>query len=156
MSALDRKKGEKAMDTELYEKDFYEWAMENSKLMRLGRLSEIDVENIAEELESMGKSEKRAFINRLALLLAHLLKWQFQPGLRSKSWRYSIKEQRTGLLDLLEDSPSLSHDIETKVKKSYSKALIIVAKQTGLDEDIFPRSCPYSFAQAVDDNFWPE
>ena len=144
------------MSAELYEKAFYEWAMQNAQLMRMGKLSEIDVENIAEELESMGKSEKRAFINRLAVLISHLLKWQFQPGMRSKSWKYSIKEQRTSLLDLLEDSPSLRHDIEPKLKKAYSKALMIAAKETGLDEGSFLRACPYTFDQAVDDSFWPE
>ena len=144
------------MDTGLYERDFYAWAMQNAHLMRLGKLSEIDVQNIAEELESMGKSEKRAFMNRLAVLIAHLLKWQFQPEIRSSSWKYSIKEQRASLHDLLEDSPSLSADIDQKLKKAYSKALIIAAGETGLVESTFPPACPYSFSQTVDDSFWPE
>ncbi len=142
--------------SELYDKDFHEWAMTNAHLLRTGRLSEIDLENIAEELESMGKSEKRAFINRLAVLLAHLLKWQFQPGMRSNSWRYSIKEQRAGLADLLEDSPSLGHDVDLKLAKAYAKAVIIAVRETGLDEGVFPIVCPYSFERVMDDGFWPE
>ena len=144
------------MDAELYEKDFYAWLTQNARLMRLGKLSEIDVENIAEELESMGKSERRAFMNRLAVLIAHLLKWRFQPGIRSNSWRYSIKEQRASLLDLLEDSPSLSSEIEQKIKKAYSKALIIAARETGLPESSFPPACPFTFSQTVDDSFLPD
>lgn len=95
------------MSRTLYEQDFYAWANRNAQLIRAGKLSEIDVENIAEELEGMGRSEKRAFINRLAILLAHLLKWHFQPALRSRSWQYTIRAQRDQLYDLLEDSPSL-------------------------------------------------
>lgn len=144
------------MDAVLYDKDFYEWAIRNAELMRQGRFSEIDVENIAEELESMGRSEKREFINRLAVLLAHLLKWQFQPGMRSDSWKYTIEEQRASLVDVLDDSPSLGRDVEAKMKKAYGKALTITAKQTGLDKRSLPSESPYSFEQAIDDAFWPE
>lgn len=144
------------MDAELYEKDFYSWAMQNARLIRLGELSDVDLQNIAEELESMGKSEKRAFMNRLAVLIAHLLKWQFQPGMRSNSWMYSIKEQRASLQDLLEDSPSLGSEIEQKLEKAYSKAIIIAAKETGLPESTFPSTWPYSFSQTLDYNFLPE
>lgn len=144
------------MDAELYDKDFYSWAMQNAQLIRLGRLSEIDMQNIAEELESMGKGEKRAFMSRLAVSIANLLKWQFQPGIRSNSWSYSIKEQRASLLDLLEDSPSLRGEIEQKLKKAYSKALIIAARETGLNESTFLPECPYSFSQILDDSFLPE
>ncbi len=144
------------LDSSLYDKDFCDWTMKNAELMRQGKLSEVDFDHIAEELESMGKSEKRAFINRLAVLFAHLLKWQFQPGIRSKSWKYSIKEQRASLLDLLDDSPSLSHDSDAKIKKAYGKALILAARETGFDESSFPDVCPYSFDQAIDDGFLPE
>src|SRR5579872_5517180 len=95
-----------------YEKDFYAWAVHNARLLRAGKLSEIDVENIAEEIESMGKSEKRELISRLAILLSHLLKWKCQPERRSRSWKLTIKEQRFELIDLLAESPSLKHEIE--------------------------------------------
>lgn len=83
-----------------YEKDFYAWAIHNAKMLRERRLSEIDIENIAEEIESLGKSEKRELLNRLAVLLAHLLKWKFQPAKQSNSWKFTIKEQRFELKDL--------------------------------------------------------
>lgn len=90
-----------------YDKDFYAWILRNVALIRAGRLSEIDREHVAEELESMGKSEKRELINRLALLMMHLLKWEFQPERRGNSWRASIYHQRLKLKKLLEESPSL-------------------------------------------------
>ena len=83
-----------------YEEDFYAWTTHNVKLLREGKLSEIDVEHIAEEIESMGKSEKRELLSRLAVLMAHLLKWKFQPARRSKSWALTIKNQRIELDDL--------------------------------------------------------
>src|SRR5277367_4729636 len=88
----------------LYERDFYAWAIEQAALLRAGKLSVADVEHIAEEIESMGRSEKRELVNRLAVLLTHLLKWQFQPGLRGNSWRLSIEEQLYRLEDHLNDN----------------------------------------------------
>jgi hypothetical protein len=80
--------------TSLYDSDFFAWANEQASLLRAGKLSSADIENIAEEIESMGKSEKRELVSRLTILLLHLLEWQSQPGLRGNSWRYTIKVQR--------------------------------------------------------------
>ena len=91
----------------LYEQDFYAWANEQAALLRSGRVSDADLEHIAEEIESMGRSEKRELISRLKLLLAHLLKWQFQPTLRGNSWRLTIEEQRRDVAEHLADNPSL-------------------------------------------------
>ena len=77
--------------TPLYDRDFYAWANEQASLLRKGDLSHADIEHIAEEIESMGKTEKRELISRLTVLLLHLLKWRFQPTLRGKSWRLSIE-----------------------------------------------------------------
>ncbi len=77
-----------------YEEDFYAWALNNADLLRQGRFTEIDVDNIAEELESMGRSERRQLANRLEVLLAHLLKWRYQPARRGNGWRYTISECR--------------------------------------------------------------
>jgi hypothetical protein len=76
---------------------------------------------------------KPAFMNRLAVLIPHLLKWQSQPEILSNGWRYSIRERRAGVLDLIEDSRSLSGDVEHKLKKAHSKALIIGAKETDFE-----------------------
>ncbi|MCU0586736.1 MAG: DUF29 domain-containing protein [Syntrophobacteraceae bacterium] len=142
------------MDTS-YDKDFYEWTRKNAQLLREGRLSEIDADNLIEELEAMGRSEKRAFVNHLAVLIAHLLKWERQPGLRSKSWRYTIREQRSQVTDILEDNPSLKHSMGDLLSKAFGKAILRVAKETGQDEDAFPAACPYSAGEIMDAAFYP-
>ena len=107
-----------------YERRFFMCGLtHNAELLREGKLSEVDIENIAEEIESMGKRGRRELINRFAILIAHLLKWEYQPARRSKSWECTIKEQRFELIDLLEESPSLKHEIEINLliltKKHY-------------------------------------
>jgi hypothetical protein len=138
-----------------YEKDFYVWTTHNAKLLREGKLSEIDVENIAEEIESMGKSEKRELISRLAVLLAHLLKWEFQSERRSNSWKYTIKEQRFRLQVLLKDSPSLKKYLEENLKPAYEHAIVIAVGETDLSEKTFPKKCPFLLQQALDKDFFP-
>lgn len=138
-----------------YDKDFYAWALHNAELIRQGRLSEIDTEHVAEEIESMGKSNRRELINRFAVLIAHLLKWQFQPIRRSKSWMLTIKNQRFEIFDLLEESPSLKREIKAQFKHAYEKALIIASEQTGIDESEFPHHCPFSIDQCLDFAFLP-
>jgi Domain of unknown function DUF29 len=91
-----------------YDVDFYAWTIEQAGLLRAGRLSEADIENIAEEIESIGRSEKRELVNRLTVLLIHLLKWQAQPAFRDTSWRLTIAERRGRLVEHLKDNPSLS------------------------------------------------
>lgn len=144
------------MGTGLYEQDFYAWAKRNSELLRAGRLSEADVDNIAEELDSMGRSEKRALVARLAVLIAHLLKWKYQPALRSNRWKYTIKEQRRRVGKLLEDSSSLKRQIDALFSEAYKDAILLAAKETGLTEEDFPSRCPYTFEVVMDDSHWPE
>ena len=144
------------MVANLYDQDFYAWLRENAERIRQGRFSEVDVEHIAEELECMGRSEKRAFINRFAVLLAHLLKWQFQPIKRSMSWKYTIEEQRRKVQQLLQDSPSLGYELDDKLADAYEIAILKAAKETQVDKMSFPRNCPFSFEQAMNDAFWPE
>lgn len=139
-----------------YEKDFYAWAIHNAQLLREGKLSEIDIENIAEEIESMGKSEKRELINRLAVLISHLLKWKFQPDRRSNSWKYTIEEQRDEVLELIEDSPSLKYDLAQQVSRSYKKAVLFAATETNIGKEMFPKNCPFSLEQTLDPTFFPD
>lgn len=139
-----------------YEKDFYAWSIHNAKLLRAGKLSEIDIENIAEEIESMGKGEKRELINRLAVLIAHLLKWKYQPIRRSRSWKLTIKEQRIQLAHLFEESPSLKHEIELKLKDAYEQAVVIAERETALEEKTFPKKSPFDLKQCLNQNFFPE
>lgn len=127
-----------------YDQDFYQWAIHNAALVRQRKFSEIDFKNIAEELESMGRSDKRELINRFALLLAHLLKWKFQPDRRSNSWKYTIEEQRFEVSELLEDSPSLKKELQQKINRAYQKALLMAASETGLSKDKFPKKVSFS------------
>lgn len=139
-----------------YDKDFYAWTMHNAELIRQGRFSEIDVEHVAEEIESMGRSDKRELISRLAVLVAHLLKWQLQPARHSNSWKYTIKEQRLEIADLLKESPSLNHELNSRLDHAYKRAIVIAAKEIGLDEKKFPKSCPFTLEQCLKYTFLPK
>ena len=140
----------------VYESDFYAWAMEQAALLRTRRLDAADIDNIAEEIESLGRGERRELVNRLAVLLLHLLKWQFQPGFRSPSWSAAIREQRIRLRDHLDDNPSLRAHLDQALTRAYRLAVIGAARETGFSESAFPQSAPYPFEQAADDAFWPE
>ncbi|MCI4625021.1 MAG: DUF29 domain-containing protein [Candidatus Magnetoovum sp. WYHC-5] len=139
----------------LYERDFYQWAIHNAELLRQGKLTEIDVNNIAEEIESMGRSEKKELINRLVVLIMHLLKWQYQPKRHSRSWKSTISTQRTELEGLLENSPSLKYGIEIVIAKSYKRAMIVFEDQTGISKKTLSETCPYTFEQLNDYDFLP-
>lgn len=126
-----------------YETDVMAWANEQAALLRSGQLSAIDIENIAEEILDVGKSEQRELTSRMAVLLAHLLKWQFQPERRCKSWTRTIQHQRTAIAIHLKQVPSLKpkfndHDWKIVI---WGDALAIAEKETGLD---FPETCPWS------------
>ena len=142
-------------DPTLYDRDFYAWANEQAALLRAGKLSSADIEHIAEEIESMGRSEKRELVNRLCVLLLHLLKWRFQPGLRGNSWRLTIKEQRYRLADHLADNPSLKATLAETTANAYRLALVEAERETGLAESTFPSLCPWTFGQITDAEFWP-
>jgi hypothetical protein len=139
-----------------YHSDFFAWANEQAALLRAGDLSAADVQNIAEEIESMGRSEKRELISRLTALLLHLLKWQFQPMMRGRSWRLSIDGQRLDLEELLKDNPSLKAELDPSIAQAYRRALIEAERETGLGRETFPARCPYTFDQVMRDDFWPD
>jgi hypothetical protein len=138
----------------LYDRDFYAWANEQAALLREGKLGDADIEHIAQEIESMGKTEKRELARQLALLLLHLLKWRFQPFMRSATWEVSIKVQRNGLVDHLEDNPSLKPLIDNVIDKAYRHAVLKSMLETGLPESVFPKICPWSFDEMMDPDFW--
>jgi Domain of unknown function DUF29 len=144
------------MSNTLYDQDFFAWANEQARLLRAGRLSEADIEHIAEEIESMGRSEKRELVNRLSVLLMHLLKWRFQPSAHGTSWRLTIEEQRDRLADHLLDNPSLKATLDASIASGYKLAVLGAARETGLDRAVFPAACPWSFEQVKDPGFWPE
>jgi hypothetical protein len=139
-----------------YDSDFYAWATEQAALLRAGRLSEVDIEHIAEEIETLGRGERRELVNRLAVLLLHLLKWEYQPERRGKSWRLTIEEQRRQIVRHLRDNPSLRAVQDEAMADAYGDAVLRAERETDLPRDLFPWSCRYSFEQVLDDAFWPE
>lgn len=139
-----------------YEDDFYAWTMANASLLKQGRFSEVDMENIIEEIESMGRSEKNQLVNRFAVLIAHLLKWQFQPDFRGRSWHGTIKEQRKRAKILLKENPSLKSKLTEAFSDAYELAVDQIEKETPIDLKLVPSECPYSFEECLDDNFFPE
>jgi hypothetical protein len=140
----------------LYEQDFYAWANEQAALLRAGKLTAADIEHIAEEIESMGKTEKRELVSRLAVLLAHLLKWRYQPDRRCSSWDATIRTQRLEVRDHLTDNPSLKARLAETLAAAYERATIAATAETGLREATFPAACPWSFEKIMDGEFWPD
>ena len=144
------------MSNTLYERDFYAWANEQAALLRAGKLDHADIENIAEEIESMGRSEKRELVSRLTVLLLHLLKWRHQPAFRGTSWRLSIEEQRYRLEDHLNDNPSLTSQMDAAIPAAYRISRVSAVRETGLSDGAFPPICPFTIDQVMDGNFRPE
>jgi hypothetical protein len=138
-----------------YDEDLYAWGLENASLLRAGRLAEIDAQHIAEELEDMGKSERRALISYLHTLLLHLLKWQFQPTHCGVSWRLSIRNSRHRIGLIVKDSPSLRSQIQGLITDEYPVARLDAIDETGLPETSFPPDCPYTVERVIDKAFWP-
>ena len=140
----------------LYDLDFYRWTETMAAALRQGRWQELDPDNLAEEIESLGRSDKRALKHRLEVLLMHLLKWQYQPERRSNSWRATIVEQRLRIIDLLNDSPSLKPYLEAEIATSYINACKLATAETGLDATVFPRQCPFTLKSVMTDGFLPD
>ena len=139
----------------LYDRDFYAWSNEQAALLRAGRFADADMANIAEEIESMGRSEKRELIERLTVLLAHLLKWDIQKRLRSKSWEHTIDEQRARIADHLEDNPSLEPQMAACMAKAFKGALVDTMAQTGLDPKFLPDKNQWQVDEIMRDGWFP-
>jgi Domain of unknown function DUF29 len=143
-------------NSKLYDRDFYAWSREQAALLRSGQFAAADFANIAEEIESMGRSEKRELVSRLVVLLLHLAKWRFQPELRGRSWRLSVEGQRLDIAELLAGNPSLRPMLPDVITQAWRRAVIEAQRETGLDAAAFPDECPWTAEQALDDAFWPE
>ncbi|MDP1772154.1 MAG: DUF29 domain-containing protein [Methylobacter sp.] len=138
-----------------YEHDIVAWAKEQAYLLRSGQLSAIDIEHIAEEIEDVGKSEQRELASRMAVLLAHLLKWQYQSARQSSSWQRTIKEQRKAIARRLKNTPSLktsTHDSEW-LADAWGDAISITINETGMD--CFPEVCPWTIENILSENWLP-
>ena len=141
------------LSNDLYEIDFYAWTQEQSALLSRGQWQSLDIENLVEEIESLGKQQKQELRNRLGVLIGHLLKWEFQPELRGKSWRSTIIEQRDRIKLHLKDNPSLKSYLDEAVIEAHRLALSLVVRETPLDYPDLPADCPYAIAQILDPQF---
>jgi Domain of unknown function DUF29 len=139
-----------------YEEDFYAWTVEQSRLLRSGELSAIDVANIAEEIESMGRSDRRELKSRLVVLLMHLSKWRHQPGGRSRSWSATIEEQRLQIEGILGESPSLRPSVAAMLIEAHAIARARAIAETGLADEAFPEVCPFTADEVLSRAFLPE
>ena len=139
----------------LYETDYLKWIETTVEKLRGKDFSNIDWENVIEEFEDMGRSERRSLESNLVVILLHLLKWQFQPELRSGSWKGSIAEHRRRIRKALKDSPSLKPYLEEVFAECYLDAIEQASAETGLPEATFPQLCPYTSTEALDSNFMP-
>jgi len=141
---------------ELYDSDYDSWLQQNLELLRQCRFEELDIQHLIEEMEDMGKKERADLGSRLLILVAHLLKWQFQPTHRCSSWRGSIAEQRIKILRRLRLSPSLRPHLPGAIAEAYSDAVELATDETGLDHGVFPGQCPYTPEELLDRAFLPD
>lgn len=139
----------------LYEEDFYAWTQEQASLIKNNTLSELDRNNLSEEVENMGASEVRELESRFEVLLTHLLKWKYQPTHRSMSWELTIKEQRKRIEKRLQRMPSLKARLDEVFVDAYEVATYEAAKETTLSLKAFPEVCEWSRKQVLDDEFFP-
>ena len=143
-------------DAFLDEQDISAWAQKTASLLKRGRFGEIDVEHLVEELESMGRRDRQELVSRLKILLAPLLKWQYQPTHGSSAWRGSILEQRLRIRELLSDVPSLKPFLDQAIDQAYPDGKTLAAKETGLSATQFPIKQPYRLDALREDDWWPD
>ncbi|MEQ1636132.1 MAG: DUF29 domain-containing protein [Methylococcales bacterium] len=139
-----------------YDKDFYSWTYEQAALLRNGQFKDLDIANLIEEIEAMGRSEKRELESRLTVLLLHLLKWKYQEVRRGRSWQLSIDEQRIQFNKTLKDNPGLKPLLDELIKDAYKLAVIKAAQETKISKSIFPECCPWTLIQLMDEMFYPD
>lgn len=139
-----------------YNQDFYGWTQEQAALLRAGRLTDLDVENLIEEIETMGRSEKRELESRLTILMLHLLKWQYQEARRGRSWQLSIDEQRIQFQKTLKENPGLKPLLEQIISDAYELAVLQASRETKISKGIFPAECPWTLDQLSDKNYFPD
>ncbi|MEM7065035.1 MAG: DUF29 domain-containing protein [Cyanobacteria bacterium P01_B01_bin.77] len=139
----------------LYESDFYAWTQHQAQLIQQGQWQQVDIANVVEEIESLGRQQRQELRNRLAVLLAHLLKWEYQSEKRSRSWLATIRIQRLDIVDLLSDNPSLQPYLAEALQRAYPKAVQLAVRETNLANGQFPESSPYDLSQALENTFYP-
>jgi Domain of unknown function DUF29 len=145
---------EKAISS-LYEEDFFLWLETTAQLLKEGKLNELDIANLLEEIEGMARNEKRSISSNLEVLLMHLLKYEYQPEKRTNSWRLTIYEHRDRIIQSLEESPSLKKIFKEKFLLCYQKARKKASIETGLEIGTFPENCSFELESILDTNYLP-
>jgi len=142
--------------TTLYDTDFNQWIEETAKTLKAGNFQALDLENLIEEIESMTRSDKREIVNRLKVLIMHLLKLKYQPNKKTRSWQTTINEQRDQIELVLEDSPSLKPYLALKLDDCYKKAKRDAIAETNLPSSAFPPECPFTQEQILTAGWFPD
>ncbi|MBV9390032.1 MAG: DUF29 domain-containing protein [Chroococcidiopsidaceae cyanobacterium CP_BM_ER_R8_30] len=140
---------------DLYDRDFYQWTEQQAQHLRDREFSKLDITNLVEEVESLGRSEKNALSSNLRVLLLHLLKYKYQPEKRTGSWSSTIREHRERIIEAIETSPSLKLYFEPIFDRAYTVARRSAADETGLSISKFPASSPFLPIDVIDEDFWP-
>ncbi len=141
--------------SDLYERDFYSWTEEQSRALRESRWDDLDWENLAEEIETVGRNDRRALVSHLEVLLAHLLKCLVQPERRTRSWDRTISAQHDDMAELIERNPSLARTPADRFAEACARAIRLAARDTGLDEERFPATPPFTLADALSTRVFP-
>jgi len=139
-----------------YESDFYAWTADQARTLRHIKPDSIDWENLAEEVESLGRSDKRAIGSGFKIVLEHLIKWKFQPEKRSDSWSDSIEEHRDRMARIIEDSPSLASTPGEVLGREYRKAPRKALRDTKLSLGKIPAACPFTIEEVLDPDCLPD
>lgn len=139
----------------LYDSDFNSWIQQHITLLKESRFNEIDAIHLIEELEDMAKTNRSELVNRFVILIAHLLKWQFQLEKQGNSWSSTIDEQRDQINAQLAEHPSLKPYVTEAIEKSYNRAVKLASKETKLSLQAFPTHCLYTQKQLLDEDFYP-
>ncbi len=140
----------------LYEQDYYHWLTQTALLLQRRDFDQLDLAHLIDEIEDMGRSERRSLESNLRVVLTHLLKWKYQPQQRSGSWRGSIAEHRIRIRKTLKDSPSLSNHLVEVLPEAYQDAMTIAAQETGLGLETFPVECEWPLQSVLDETWLPD
>lgn len=140
---------------DLYDRDFYAWTQQQAALLRDQQWSQLDLYHVIEEIESLGEQQRQELRNRFSVLVGHLLKWQYQPQHRSRSWLATLRIQRLEVMELLQDNPSLQPYLTEALDVAYLKGLELAIRDTDLPRHTFPPDCPYPVSEILDAGFYP-
>jgi len=139
----------------LYQQDFFAWTKQQINYLQNQQWNQLDLVNLIEEIETLGKQQRQELRNRLSILIGHLLKWEYQPQKRSHSWLATLRVQRIDIQELIDDNPSLKPYLEEALTQAYIKGLLLAVSETNLPDRTFPKNCPYSLTEITSDRFYP-